>query len=923
MDTNNSNTVMKVDYVIKRNGEREEVSFDKVLKRVKTLSNNLSVNPTRITQDICSQIYPDVPTYQLDELGAQICASLATEHPDYGHLAARITISNHHKNTSPSFSEVVTKLHQHTNKAGIHAPLVSKEIYDIVMENAPKLNNVLKYNRDFNFDFFGFKTLERAYLMRINGKIIERPQHMIMRVALGIHKKDIKEAIKTYDFMSEKYFTHATPTLFNSGTPRPQLSSCFLLSMKDDSIQGIFSTLKDCALISKWAGGIGLHIHNIRAKNSQIRGTNGISNGIVPMLRVFNNTARYVDQGGGKRNGSIAMYMEPWHPDIYEFLLLRKNHGNEEDRARDLFYALWVPDLFMERVQQDGDWTLMCPDECPGLSDTHSDEFRKLYLKYESEGKGRKTIKATDLWFSILESQIETGTPYLLYKDAANNKSNQKNLGTIKSSNLCCEIIEYSSPEEYAVCNLASIGLSKFVKEPEISDIKSVEVYSKDDCVYCVMAKNLLKKNNIEFKETKLLEKRDREKYYMEVNDEIDDDDEHIFTMPQIYVNGERIGGYEKLLDLLRHQFDYDKLYKVVKTITKNLNKVIDVNYYPVPETKTSNLRHRPIGLGVQGLADVYALMKIPFSSEMAKVTNKKIFETIYFASLESSMELSKKREKLIISYEKLHKKERDEKEEDEYVKLKEELLPIDKELNRDKYQGTYSSFIGSPMSEGILQFDMWGVEPSEDMKPKWDKLRKDIKKYGVRNSLLVAPMPTASTSQILGNNECFEPFTSNIYLRRTLAGEFIVINKYLISDLIELGVWNNDIKDMIIANNGSVQDIKEIPGVYKEIYKTVWELSNKTLIDMAVDRGAFIDQSQSLNLFMAEPDFNKLSSMHFYSWSNGLKTGIYYLRTKPVAQAQKFTIDPSRVMNKRNSSSNLSNNSYEQDNGICETCSS
>ena len=923
MDTNNSNTVMKVDYVIKRNGEREEVSFDKVLKRVKTLSNNLSVNPTRITQDICSQIYPDVPTYQLDELGAQICASLATEHPDYGHLAARITISNHHKNTSPSFSEVVTKLHQHTNKSGIHAPLVSKEIYDIVMENAPKLNNVLKYNRDFNFDFFGFKTLERAYLIRINGKIIERPQHMIMRVALGIHKKDIKEAIKTYDFMSEKYFTHATPTLFNSGTPRPQLSSCFLLSMKDDSIQGIFSTLKDCALISKWAGGIGLHIHNIRAKNSQIRGTNGISNGIVPMLRVFNNTARYVDQGGGKRNGSIAMYMEPWHPDIYEFLLLRKNHGNEEDRARDLFYALWVPDLFMERVQQDGDWTLMCPDECPGLSDTHSDEFRELYLKYESEGKGRKTIKATDLWFSILESQIETGTPYLLYKDAANNKSNQKNLGTIKSSNLCCEIIEYSSPEEYAVCNLASIGLSKFVKDPEISEIKSVEVYSKDDCVYCVMAKNLLKKNNIEFKETKLLEKRDREKYYMEVNDEIDDDDEHIFTMPQIYVNGERIGGYEKLLDLLRQQFDYDKLYKVVKTITKNLNKVIDVNYYPVPETKTSNLRHRPIGLGVQGLADVYALMKIPFSSEMAKVTNKKIFETIYFAALESSMELSKKREKLIISYEKLHNKERDEKEEQEYIKLRDELLPIDRELNRDKYQGTYSSFIGSPMSEGILQFDMWGVEPSEDMKPKWEKLRKDIKRFGVRNSLLVAPMPTASTSQILGNNECFEPFTSNIYLRRTLAGEFIVINKYLISDLIELGVWNNDIKDMIVANNGSVQDIKEIPGVYKEIYKTVWELSNKTLIDMAVDRGAFIDQSQSLNLFMAEPDFNKLSSMHFYSWSNGLKTGIYYLRTKPVAQAQKFTIDPSRVMNKRNSSSNLSNNSYEQDNGICETCSS
>ena len=920
MDSNSINSGMKVDYVIKRNGEKEEVSFDKVLKRVKTLSKNLHVNPTRITQEICSQIYPNVPTYQLDELGAQICASLATEHPDYGILAARITISNHHKNTSPSFSEVMTKLYENKDKNGKSAPLVSDEVYKIVVDNAPKLNNVVKYNRDYNFDYFGFKTLERAYLMKINGKIQERPQHMILRVSIGIHKKGIKEVIKTYDLMSEKFFTHATPTLFNSGTPRPQLSSCFLLSMKDDSIDGIFSTLKDCALISKWAGGIGLHIHNVRCKNSGIRGTNGISNGLVPMLRVFNNTARYVDQGGGKRNGSIAMYLEPWHPDVLDFLLLRKNHGNEEDRARDLFYALWVSDLFMERVQKDEDWTLMCPDECPGLSDCHSDEFRQLYLKYESEGRGRKTIKATELWFAILESQIETGTPYLLYKDAANNKSNQKNLGTIKSSNLCCEIIEYSSPEEYAVCNLASIGLSRFIKESDVSGIEDVEVYSKDDCIYCTMSKQLLKKNNIEFKENLMLNKRDREKYYMEINDELDNEEDHIFSMPQIYIKGERIGGYEKLLELLRPQFDYDKLYKVVKLMTKNLNKVIDVNFYPVPETKTSNMRHRPIGLGIQGLADVFAIMKIPFSSKEAAIVNKKIFEMIYFASLESSMEIAKKREGLMVEYEGLLSKEKSEEEEKRCLELKEHLKPIDRELNRGKYQGTYSSYIGSPMSEGVLQFDMWGVEPTEEMKPKWEKLRKEIKKYGIRNSLLVAPMPTASTSQILGNNECFEPFTSNIYLRRTLAGEFIVINKYLIQDLIDIGVWNTEIKDLIVANNGSVQNIKEIPNTFKEVYKTVWELSNKTLIDMAVDRGAFIDQSQSLNLFMAEPDFGKLSSMHFYAWSKGLKTGIYYLRTRPVAQAQKFTIDPSTK--RKTSNSNLSSISSENDSGICESCS-
>ena len=910
MDSNSNKPSMEVDYVIKRNGEKQEIDFNKILKRIKSLSQNLNVNSTRVTTELCSQIYPNVPTYQLDELGSQICASLSTEHPDYGVLAASITTSNLHKNTLPSFSETMTKLYNNVDKSGKHVPLISEKTYEIVKTHYPKLNSVIRYKRDYNFDFFGLKTLERAYLFKIDGKIVERPQDMIMRVAIGIHGQDIKSVIETYNLMSEKYFTHATPTLFNSGTKRPQLSSCFLLSMKEDSIYGIFDTLKDCALISKWAGGIGLHIHNIRAKNSPIRGTNGISNGIVPMLRVFNNTARYVDQGGGKRNGSIAIYLEPWHMDIHFFLEMRKNHGNEEDRARDLFYALWVNDLFMQRVSENGKWTLMCPDHCPGLSDCHGEEFERLYCKYEKEGRG-KTIEATELWFSILESQIETGTPYLLFKDACNNKSNQKNLGTIKSSNLCTEIIQYSSRDEYAVCNLASIGLSRFVKSPDISNIESVEVYSKNDCIYCDLSKKLLQKYNIKYTEKKINDKQERQKYYMEVNDEIDDDDEHIFTMPQIYVNGERIGGYEKLLEVLRPQFDYDKLSKVVKIMTKNLNKVIDVNFYPVPETANSNFKHRPIGLGVQGLADVFAKMKLPFDSLEAQQINKNIFELIYYSALEASCELSKKREVLIKQY-------LDETNQNEKSKIERELwneqniLVKDLELNREKYVGSYSSFIGSPLSDGILQFDMWNVECSEHMSTKWTKLRKDIGKYGVRNSLLVAPMPTASTSQILGNNECFEPFTSNIYIRRTLAGEFIVINKYLIRDLIDIGIWSNDIKDQIIAENGSIQNIKDIPKIYKDIYKTVWELSNKTLIDMAADRGAFIDQSQSLNLFLAEPDFDKLSSMHFYSWSKGLKTGIYYLRTKAVAQAQKFTIDPSKVRKSSQSSNN----------DICESCS-
>jgi len=809
MKHNTNKDRMEVDYVTKRNGEMEETSFEKIQKRIKTLSTNgrtLNINPTKISQKICGEIYNKIPTNKIDELAAEICASLSTEHPDYTELASRIEISNLHKNTSPSYSETTRMLFENGK-----APLISKELYSFVEKNKTKLNSYIKYKRDNLIDFFGLKTLQKSYLFKINGKIIERPQHLFMRVALGIHGDNLKDALKTYDLMSEKYFIHATPTLFNSGTARPQLSSCFLLAMRDDSIDGIFSSLRDCALISKWAGGIGIHIHNIRGRKSAIKGTNGTSNGIVPMLRVFNNTARYVDQGGGKRQGSFAIYIEPWHCDIMSFLLLRKNHGNEEERCRDLFYGLWVPDLFMERVKAQGKWSLFCPDECPGLSDCYGEEFEKLYTKYESEGKYKEQINANDLWYKIVESQIETGTPYICYKDACNNKSNQKNLGTIKSSNLCTEIIEYSSPDEFAVCNLASVGLSKYV--------------------------------NMEKKE-----------------------------------------------------FDFDKLYKNVKVITKNLNKIIDINYYPLEETERSNRRHRPIGIGVQGLADVFAMLKLPFSSAEALELNERIFEMIYYSALETSMELSKKREVGMKQLVQLKNKDTLTVEEASLMEsLKKELNPLDRELNRDKYLGSYSSFEGSPASNGVFQFDLWGEQPSEDMLPKWNKLKKDVQKYGIRNSLLLAPMPTASSSQILGNNEAFEAFTTNIGVRKTLAGEFVVLNKHLIYDLIELNLWNTELKNKIIENDGSIQNIDGIPDDIKEIYKTVWEIGNKTLIDMSAGRGKYICQSQSLNLFMAEPDFRKITSMHFYSWKKGLKTGMYYLRTKAVSHAQKFTIEPKK----------------------------
>ena len=753
-------------FVIKRDGHKEPVMFDKITARIKKLCYSLNplVDPVRVSMRVIEGLYDGVTTSELDNLAAEVSATMTTSHPDYATLAARISVSNLHKNTKKSFSETMADLYNYVNpRTGKKAPLLSDEVYKVIKKNAEKLDSTIIYNRDFNYDYFGFKTLERSYLLRLNGVVVERPQHMLMRVSVGIHYDDLDSAIETYNLMSKKFFTHATPTLFNSGTPKPQLSSCFLLTMKEDSIDGIYDTLKQTAKISQSAGGIGLSIHNVRSTGSYISGTNGTSNGIVPMLRVFNDTARYVDQGGGKRKGSFAIYIEPWHSDIFDFLDLKKNHGKEEMRARDLFYAMWIPDLFMKRVESNEDWTLMCPNECPGLYDCHSEEFEKLYLNYEKEGKGRKTIKARELWEKILESQIETGTPYMLYKDACNRKSNQKNLGTIRSSNLCTEILEYTSKDEIAVCNLASIALPMFVK------------------------------NN---------------------------------------------------------SFDHKELFNVTKRVTKNLNKVIDRNYYPVKEAENSNFRHRPIGLGVQGLADAFIKLRMPFTSDEAKALNQDIFETIYYAALTASME----------------------------------------EAQRD---GTYKSYKGSPISKGEFQHNMWGVK-DEDLSGRWDwaKLRKDIKKNGVRNSLLVAPMPTASTSQILGNNECFEPYTSNIYTRRVLSGEFIVVNKHLLEDLVKLGLWNEELKQELMKANGSIQHIDFIPQDIKDLYKTVWELSMKDIIDMARHRGYFIDQSQSLNLFMEGATMAKLTSMHFYAWKSGLKTGMYYLRTKSAVDAIKFTLD-------------------------------
>lgn len=830
--------------VLKRSGSYEEVSFDKILHRINSLSTSdefeypLSVDPVIIAQKVCSEIYDGVKTTELDELSSEIAISLYSTNLDFSILAARILVSNLHKNTSDNFFEKVSLLYN-ARSNGRKTPLVNPDFYNLVRDNAEEIQSVIDYTRDYEFDFFGLKTLEKSYLYKVNGHIVERPQDMIMRVALAIHRHDLTRVFETYDLMSKHYFTHATPTLFNAGSNREQFASCFLLAMKDDSIKGIYDTLADCASISQHAGGIGLHIHNIRATNSFIAGTNGKSNGIVPMLRVFNDTARYVDQGGGKRNGSFAIYLEPWHADIFEFLELKKNHGNELERARDLFYALWIPDLFMDRVRSNGKWSLMCPNESPNLAEVHSEQFNELYESYEKEGRYSKQVDARKLWTAILTSQIETGTPYLLYKDACNQKSNQQNLGTIKSSNLCTEIIEYSSPEETAVCNLASISLKKFLVRKDISNLQ-LKIYSKPQCLYCSMAKSLCDKLFIPYVEatydTLLLS---GEKPYG-------------VTFPQIYNITDNqfthIGGFTELEVFIRPTFDHVKLKGVVKVMTRNLNNIIDYNYYPTPETKTSNMKHRPIGLGVQGLANVFFEMKIPFTSDEAKVLNEEIFETIYFGAMEASNGLAKE-------------------------------------------SGEYLSFQGSPLQLGKFQFDLWSEKPSD--KYDWTNLMNKIKLYGVRNSLLVAPMPTASTAQILGNYECFEPIISNIYTRRVLAGEYMVLNNYLVEDLMISGLWSKEMKNKIIASDGSIQSIDGIPQIFKERYKTVWEMSQKDIIDMSADRGKYICQSQSLNLFMAAPDTNKMSSMHMYAWKKGLKTGLYYLRTRPSSKALQFTVKP------------------------------
>jgi ribonucleotide reductase alpha subunit len=1097
-------------YVTKRNGSMETVSFDKILNRVKNLGtyNNieLNINYTSLAIKIIDQLFDGIKTSELDELTAQQCASMTTIHPDYGILASRILISNHHKNTEKSFSKVMKKLYNFKDVHDESHPKISQELYDLVDKYGKKIDKMIDYSRDYEFDYFGFKTLERSYLMKYDNIIVERPQHMWMRVSLGIHGKNLDKAKESYDFMSQKFFTHATPTLFNSGTPRPQLSSCYLIAMEDDSVKGIYNTMTECALISKYAGGIGLHIHNIRGEGTHIRGTNGHSNGIVPMLRAFNSTARYIDQGGGKRAGSFAMYIEPWHSDIEQFLQMKKNHGDEELRARDLFYALWIPDLFMERVKDNKEWTLMCPDKCKKLQDVYGDEFKELYEKYEKEGKGNKTVKARKIWFDILDSQIETGTPYMLFKDTANKKSNQKNLGTIKSSNLCVapettiltafgyveidslenlnvdvwngtewsnvtirktginkhlikicfsnntilectpnhifyidggnnidgdnnidggnniiklsafelkkgmkiinfrlpscndngyneddlihhndiyitdvidenryddtycftepkenkgifngiltgqcsEIIEYSNKDETAVCNLASIGLPKFVKNPDISFIENVKIYSKTDCVYCKLSKIMLNKYNINYEEVVLDETKERHEFYDKVSKE-ENLSVNINSVPQIYINNKRIGGYVELDKLLKPVFDYSKLHKITKVITENLNKVIDINFYPTEKTNRSNKLHRPIGIGIQGLADVYALMNLEFDSDEAKEINKKIFETIYHGALERSNEIAIERKEIINSLlenkdkweykniveirekynlKKQHVDSNDVKMERayrdvccEYISKNKKILQTLEELKlleieelklEKEHIGSYSSFEGSPASQGILQYDMWDVEQTNNY--NWGVLKNSIIEHGLRNSLFLAPMPTASTSQILGNNECFEPFTSNIYNRRTLAGEFVIINKHLLRELIDLDLWNVDLKNLIIANKGSIQNIDVIPKVIRNKYKIVWEIPMKSLIDMSRDRGAYVCQSQSLNLWMENPSYEKLTSMHFYSWKQGLKTGIYYLRTKASASAQQFTIDP-KLLNK------LKKNNVEDDEG-CLMCS-
>ena len=910
INANNDNSINMETFsttmlVNKRTGEKEEISFDKITKRIKKLSNKLNINTTELPQTIISQIYDGINTSQIDGLAAEICAARSTIHPDYGVMASRVIISNHHKNTSPSFSEVIQTLWDNVDVHNKHTPIINKQLYEMTMTNKEKINSVIDDNKDYNFDYFGFKTLERAYLLKIGNKVIERPQHMIMRVSLAIHKDDIKEAIKSYKSMCEGYFTHATPTLFNMGTKKEQGFSCFLINIEEDSIDGIYKIIKDCAQISKNSGGIGISVHNIRAKGSQIRGTNGTTSGLVPMLKVFNETARYVNQGG-RRKGSFAIYLEPWHADIEDFLMLRRNTGVESERARDLFYSMWIPDLFMERVKEGGDWTLMCPDECPGLHNVFGDDFVELYTKYENEGRGRKVIKAQKLWETIIDSQIETGTPYISFKDAVNKKNNQKNLGVIKSSNLCCEIVEYTSAEEHAVCCLLSISLPKYLEPIEVKD--KIRVYSKSDCKFCSMTKNLLKRYNLEYEEINLDDDKLRKDTFKEINnmEMVCNDgvcglreDAIVSSLPQIYFGEKRVGGFYDLQKTLVPKYNFEKLREITKMGVRNLNKLIDYNYYPVPETETSNRRHRPIGMGVQGLADVFARMRIPFDSQEAVDMSRNIAEHMYLAACESSMEISRRRKKFVQEYRRLLKKEDKTEEETSQMNiLKKQHFIYQDEIDNLPMglAGAYSTFVGSPTSQGELQFDLWNVKPSDELKEEWERLKSDIKKHGIRNSLLMAMMPTASTSQILGNNECIEPYTNNIYTRKTLAGTFTIVNKHLIRDLLDLNLWNKDMKDTIIMANGSVQNIEKIPQHIKVLYKIVWEMKQKWLIDHATARAPFVCQTQSMNLFMKDPTPKKLNAMHFYSWRKGLKTGIYYLRSLAKTQGQKFSVDIDKV---------------------------
>jgi ribonucleoside-diphosphate reductase subunit M1 len=886
--------------VLKRSGSYEDVSFDKILNRIRSLcfseefNGGLNIDETILAQKVVQEIYDGVKTSELDDLSAQNAMSLYSTHPDFKILAGRITVSNLHKNTLDKFSDKIELMYNHVSN-GVKKPLVADYLYKLVQENKETIDNAIDYSKDYDYDFFGLKTLEKTYLYKIDKKIVERPQDMLMRVSLSIHRHDLEKAIENYNLMSNHYFTHATPTLYNAGSRREQFASCFLLTMQEDSISGIYKTLGDCAMISKHAGGIGLSIHDIRGTDSYIAGTNGHSNGLVPMLKVFNDTARYVDQGGGKRNGSFAIYLEPWHCDVLEFIELKKNHGNENERARDLFYALWIPDLFMERVKNNEEWSLMCPNECKGLSDVWGEEFNNLYSKYEKEGKYRKKLDARTLWQSILTCQIETGNPYILYKDACNRKSNQQNLGTIKSSNLCTEIIEYTSPEETAVCNLASISLKKLVVHKEIGDLQLI-IYSKPDCVYCRLAEALCKKKNIPFIKENFKDLTSLSRAYPAG-----------VTFPQIYIKKEygrdHLGGYSELEEYLRPSYDYEKLKMITKKLTVNLNNIIDYNYYPTEETRRSNLRHRPIGLGVQGLANVFLEFGYAFDSPEAGELNDRIFECIYFSSLEASMELSRDREENIMKYKQGLRQletgfvcdERNFVTSGEISEIKDKCNIIPEELDREEYLGTYSSYIGSPMYHGKLQFDLWSKTVT-DIHWNWTDLRNKIKKYGVRNSLLVAPMPTASTAQILGNYECFEPIMSNIYTRRVLAGEYMIMNDYLVEDLISLNMWSKELKDKLILNDGSIQSIPEIPGKIKEKYKTIWEIKQKVIVDMALGRGKFICQSQSMNLFLESPNISTLTSMHFYGWEKGLKTGIYYLRSRPSSKAIQFTIEPDCV---------------------------